>query len=232
MLGAPPLAHLPAGDPSALAAGRVRRGHLRLRRLFGEVAMSLILGGTGYQLLGNEIASALDVLNYPLAAAISTRRDRPDAGAAVVWYLLFDVGCSSARSWAAPMPRRARLARGTILISAGLAWCSCSTRHWCRRWLHSFADTTAGGAGPFRTTLPSSTMRACCARFRLAPRGRARGPDRAAAGAARGEAVRVCRCRASSSRSCSCRCSCRASDGPATALVFQILGISRRCSRS
>ena len=31
--------------------------------------------------------------------------------------------------------------------------------------VHSFADTTAGGAGPFRTMLPSSTMRACCARF-------------------------------------------------------------------
>ena len=39
---------------------------------FDEVAVSLILGGTGYQLLGNAIASALDVLNYPLAAAIST----------------------------------------------------------------------------------------------------------------------------------------------------------------
>lgn len=39
---------------------------------FGEVAVSLILGGVGYQLLGNAIASALDVLHYPLAAAIST----------------------------------------------------------------------------------------------------------------------------------------------------------------
>src|SRR5690606_25084010 len=34
---------------------------------FGEVAVSLILGGTGYQLLGNAIQSALNVLHYPLA---------------------------------------------------------------------------------------------------------------------------------------------------------------------
>jgi ABC-type spermidine/putrescine transport system permease subunit I len=57
---------------------------------FGEVAVSLILGGTGYQLLGNAIASALD-------AELSARgrdlldRDQFDAGAAVLWYRLFDV---------------------------------------------------------------------------------------------------------------------------------------------
>jgi ABC-type spermidine/putrescine transport system permease subunit I len=39
---------------------------------FGEVAVSQILGGVGYQLMGNAITSALDVLNYPLAAAMST----------------------------------------------------------------------------------------------------------------------------------------------------------------
>ncbi|SDR59968.1 putative spermidine/putrescine transport system permease protein/spermidine/putrescine transport system permease protein [Rhizobiales bacterium GAS191] len=39
---------------------------------FGEVAVSQILGGVGYQLMGNAITSALDVLNYPMAAAMST----------------------------------------------------------------------------------------------------------------------------------------------------------------
>ncbi|MDB5526873.1 MAG: hypothetical protein JWM58_4636 [Rhizobium sp.] len=39
---------------------------------FGEVAVSQILGGVGYQLMGNAITSSLDVLNYPLAAAMST----------------------------------------------------------------------------------------------------------------------------------------------------------------
>jgi ABC-type spermidine/putrescine transport system permease subunit I len=58
---------------------------------FGEVAVSLILGGTGYQLLGNAIASALDVLNYPLAAAISTVATASMLALLVVWYQLFDV---------------------------------------------------------------------------------------------------------------------------------------------
>ncbi|CAB3776005.1 hypothetical protein LMG28138_00061 [Pararobbsia alpina] len=39
---------------------------------FGDSAVPVILGGTGYQLIGNEITSTLDVLNYPLAAAMST----------------------------------------------------------------------------------------------------------------------------------------------------------------
>jgi len=39
---------------------------------FGEVAVSQILGGVGYQLMGNAITSSLDVLNYPMAAAMST----------------------------------------------------------------------------------------------------------------------------------------------------------------
>ena len=58
---------------------------------FGEVAVSLILGGTGYQLLGNAIASALDVLNYPLAAAISTVATGLMLALLIVWYQLFDV---------------------------------------------------------------------------------------------------------------------------------------------
>jgi ABC-type spermidine/putrescine transport system permease subunit I len=58
---------------------------------FGEVAVPLILGGTGYQLLGNAIASALDVLNYPLAAAISSVATGLMLALLIVWYRLFDL---------------------------------------------------------------------------------------------------------------------------------------------
>jgi ABC-type spermidine/putrescine transport system permease subunit I len=58
---------------------------------FGEVAVSLILGGVGYQLLGNAIASALDVLHYPLAAAISTVATGLMLALLLIWYRLFDV---------------------------------------------------------------------------------------------------------------------------------------------
>jgi spermidine/putrescine transport system permease protein len=58
---------------------------------FGEVAVSLILGGVGYQLLGNAITSALDVLHYPLAAAISTVATGLMLALFVVWYRLFDI---------------------------------------------------------------------------------------------------------------------------------------------
>jgi ABC-type spermidine/putrescine transport system permease subunit I len=61
---------------------------------FGEVAVSLILGGVGYQLLGNAIASALDVLHYPLAAATSSVATGLMLALLVVWYRLFDVQLS------------------------------------------------------------------------------------------------------------------------------------------
>ena len=38
---------------------------------FGESAVPVIMGGVGYQLMGNTISSTMDVLNYPLAAAMS-----------------------------------------------------------------------------------------------------------------------------------------------------------------
>lgn len=38
----------------------------------GESAIPIIMGGVGYELLGNTITSSMDVLNYPLAAALST----------------------------------------------------------------------------------------------------------------------------------------------------------------
>ena len=42
---------------------------------FGEVAVPLIWAASAISSSGNDITSALDVLNYPLAAAISTRGD-------------------------------------------------------------------------------------------------------------------------------------------------------------
>lgn len=58
---------------------------------FGEVAVSLILGGTGYQLLGNVITSALDTLNYPLASAVSSVSTIIMLVLLVAWYRLFDI---------------------------------------------------------------------------------------------------------------------------------------------
>jgi len=58
---------------------------------FGEVAVPVILGGVGYQLLGNTITSSLDVLNYPLAAAMSTVAVLGMVGLLVLWLRLFDL---------------------------------------------------------------------------------------------------------------------------------------------
>jgi len=58
---------------------------------FGEVAVSLILGGTGYQLLGNAIQSALNVLHYPLAAAIASVATGLMLVLIGTWYNLFDI---------------------------------------------------------------------------------------------------------------------------------------------
>lgn len=58
---------------------------------FGEVAVSLILGGTGYQLLGNAIQSALNVLHYPLAAAISSVATMLMLVMIFAWYRCFDL---------------------------------------------------------------------------------------------------------------------------------------------
>lgn len=58
---------------------------------FGEVAVSLILGGTGYQLLGNAIQSALNILHYPLAAAISSVSTILMLLLIITWGRLFDI---------------------------------------------------------------------------------------------------------------------------------------------
>lgn len=58
---------------------------------FGEFAVSTILGGTGYQLFGNSIVSALDVINYPLAAAMTTFSVGLMALLLGLWFYFFDV---------------------------------------------------------------------------------------------------------------------------------------------
>jgi ABC-type spermidine/putrescine transport system permease subunit I len=58
---------------------------------FGESAVPTILGGVGYQLIGNEISSAMDTLNYPLAAAMSSIVTAAMLLLLATWYALFDV---------------------------------------------------------------------------------------------------------------------------------------------
>lgn len=58
---------------------------------FGEVAVSSILGGTGYQLLGNTVVSAMNVIDYPLAAAISTVAVTLMLILLLIWFRLFDL---------------------------------------------------------------------------------------------------------------------------------------------
>jgi ABC-type spermidine/putrescine transport system permease subunit I len=91
MLGSPPLetflrVTLPLSLPGVLAASI-----FGFVGAFGEVAVSLILGGTGYQLLGNVVTSALNVLNYPLAAAVSSVATLTMLVLTVLWYGLFDI---------------------------------------------------------------------------------------------------------------------------------------------
>lgn len=58
---------------------------------FGDGAVPIILGGTGYQLIGNQITSTLDVLNYPLAAAMSTVVVAAMLVLVGLWFGLFDL---------------------------------------------------------------------------------------------------------------------------------------------
>jgi ABC-type spermidine/putrescine transport system permease subunit I len=59
--------------------------------VFGESAVPVILGGVGYELMGNTITSAMDVLNYPLAAAMSTVVVLCMAVLLAVWFAAFDM---------------------------------------------------------------------------------------------------------------------------------------------
>ncbi len=58
---------------------------------FGESAVPIILGGVGYQMMGNTITSTLGVLNYPLAAAMSSVVLAAMLLFLAGWYLVFDV---------------------------------------------------------------------------------------------------------------------------------------------
>jgi ABC-type spermidine/putrescine transport system permease subunit I len=57
----------------------------------GDSAIPTILGGVGYQLIGNEVSSAMDTLNYPLAAAMSSVVTAVMLVLLATWYMLFDV---------------------------------------------------------------------------------------------------------------------------------------------
>lgn len=57
----------------------------------GESAVPIIMGGVGYELLGNTITSSMDVLNYPLAAALSTVVIVMMLLLMASWYLVFDL---------------------------------------------------------------------------------------------------------------------------------------------
>jgi len=91
LLGAPPVATflritLPLSLPGIFAA--VIFGFVGC---FGESAVPVIMGGLGYQLMGNTITSALDVLNFPLAAAMSSIVVAAMLLLLGCWYLAFDL---------------------------------------------------------------------------------------------------------------------------------------------
>lgn len=58
--------------------------------ILGESAVSLILGGAGYELMGNTITSSMNVLNYPLAAAMSTITVAVMVLMLIIWYFTVD----------------------------------------------------------------------------------------------------------------------------------------------
>lgn len=58
---------------------------------FGESAVPVIMGGVGYQLMGNTITSTMDVLNYPLAAAMSSVVVLTMVVLLLGWYFAFDM---------------------------------------------------------------------------------------------------------------------------------------------
>lgn len=58
---------------------------------FGADAVATVMGGTGYQLAGNTISSAMNILNYPLAAAISSVVVLSLLFLMGIWYAVFDI---------------------------------------------------------------------------------------------------------------------------------------------
>lgn len=91
LLGAPPArtfwsVTLPLSLPGVFAAAI-----FGFVGCFGESAVPVIMGGVGYQLMGNTITSTMDVLNYPLAAAMSTVVVLAMVILLAAWYLAFDM---------------------------------------------------------------------------------------------------------------------------------------------
>ncbi len=91
MLGAPPLrtflgVTLPLSLPGIFAAAI-----FCFVGCFGESVVPVTMGGVGYQLMGNTITSTMDVLNYPLAAALSNIVLIAMMALLLVWYVAFDV---------------------------------------------------------------------------------------------------------------------------------------------
>jgi ABC-type spermidine/putrescine transport system permease subunit I len=91
MLGAPPATTflritLPLSLPGIFAAAI-----FGFVGCFGESAVPVIMGGVGYQLMGNTITSTMDVLNYPLAAAMSSVVVFAMVVLLGCWYLAFDM---------------------------------------------------------------------------------------------------------------------------------------------
>lgn len=58
---------------------------------FGDSTVAEILGGPGYEFVGQSVASSLNALNYPLSAAISSIVVATMAMLVVIWYALFDI---------------------------------------------------------------------------------------------------------------------------------------------
>ena len=77
---------LPLSLPGVFAAGI-----FGVVGVFGESTVPIILGGLGYQLMGNTITSSLDVLNYPLAAAMSSVVAASMLVFLLLWYRIFDI---------------------------------------------------------------------------------------------------------------------------------------------
>ncbi len=77
---------LPLSLPGVFAAGL-----FGLVGCLGESAVPIILGGVGYELIGNTITSSMDVLNYPLAAALSSVVIVLMLLMILGWYLVFDM---------------------------------------------------------------------------------------------------------------------------------------------
>jgi len=77
---------LPLSLPGVFAAGL-----FGFVGCLGESAVPIILGGVGYELVGNTITSSMDVLNYPLAAALSSIVILLMLLLMLGWYLVFDM---------------------------------------------------------------------------------------------------------------------------------------------